>query len=472
MKNIIFTLFLFGVKCFGHAQEAATNTGNLKIHPGASISFFGDLTNASSASLLNNSNLYVKRNLLNEQALMDAGDGTLHFNGSITQTISGSGAFKTKNLVTNNASGIVLQNNLSVSGSHTFSSGIITTSVSPNYLVYENGSSYSGADDSRHINGWVQKAGTTDFSFPVGDGSVKRSISIANISEPSVFAVRYQAPTPYTSQMQAPLVSINPNEYWQVSKISGGSAIVDLNWDHSKVPFMNWALSEIKVASYDGSNWSSKGGTASGNTATTGRISSTPVTSFNMFSFASLSSALPLTLISFDAKRVYSITNISWKTTNEQNVDHFNVERSDNGRQFYTIGQQEARNSGQLEVYTAIDKKGIHNLAYYRLRSVDIDGSEQFSSVVKVTTASQTSEISLLNNPVKEKLVLMPGNNFSGEFAYSIVTSNGQVAQRGNIILDKRLYSMLPLKSFIKPGSYILSLYNNSQRAQIKFIVQ
>jgi hypothetical protein len=472
MKNIIFMLFLLGVKCFGHAQEAATSTGNLKIHLGASISFFGDLTNTSSASLLNNGELHSKRNLTNQQASMDAGSGTLHINGSITQTISGPEPFKTRNLITDNASGIVLHNNLSVSGSHTFSSGIITSSASPNYLIYEEGSSYTGADDSRHINGWIQKAGSTDFSFPVGNGSVKRSISITNLSESSVFTVKYQAPTPYTSQMQVPLVSINPNEYWQVNKVSGGSATVDMNWNHTKVPFMNWALSEIKVATYDGSKWISKGGTASGNIADTGTISSSSLTSFNMFTLASLSSVLPLTLISFDARRVNNLINISWKTTNEQNVDHFKVERSDNGRQFYSIEQQKARNSGQLEVYAAVDKKPINSLAYYRLRSIDIDGSEQFSSVSKVTAGPQTNQLSLLTNPVKESLVLVPGNNFNGEFYYSIVTSSGQVVQQGNIVIEKGQYSLLPLKAYFKPGSYILSLNNNRQSAQIKFIVQ
>lgn len=471
MKHLLLAFFLSAAGLYTNAQVTITNSGNLTIHPGASISFFGDLTNTSSGNLLNNGHAYAKGNLTSHQASMNAGNGTLTLNGSTLQAINGSQLFKTTNLVTDNSSGIHLNNDLSVGGVHTFSAGKITASTLPNYFIYEDGASYSGANDSRHINGWVQKAGSTDFYFPVGNGSVTRPIGITNLSGSSVFAANYQTTTPYTSQVQGPLVSINPNEYWQINKVSGGNAVVSMNWNNSKTPFMSWMLSEIRVATYNGSYWVNAGGSANGNVATTGTITSDPVSSFNLFTLGSLSAVLPLSLLDFDAKRVNNYTQVTWKTDKEENVDHFSVDRSDNGVLFYGITKMQARNSGRLESYSFQDKKPISNHAFYRLKSVDIDGSSKFSKVVRVSAVQTAVDLSLLTNPVQEKLTLVPGNELSGEFQYLIISSNGQMMQQGTIIIHPREHALITFKGLMKPGTYILNLKSPKQSLQIKFIV-
>jgi hypothetical protein len=179
-----------------------------------------------------------------------------------------------------------------------------------------------------------------------------------------------------------------------------------------------------------------------------------------------------LTLINFDAKKVNNYTQVTWKTDNEQNVDHFTVDRSDNGTQFYAIAQLPARNSGNLELYSFLDKKPVSSQAFYRLKCADIDGRIKFSSVVKVTATQKIGDLALLTNPVKEKLILVPGNNLEGEFQYSIFTNSGQIVQQGKTMIYQREHAQLPLKTSIKPGTYILTLKSSKHSLQIKFIVQ
>ena len=136
MKKIFFNIISLSFCVCLQAQTALTNSGNLQIHTGASITSFGDFNNVSTAILLNNGNLYVNGNLSNSQPAMSAGTGTLYLNGASAQSVSGSEAFKTYNLNTNNTTGITLNNNLSVSGTHTFVAGYIASSVTPNYLIY------------------------------------------------------------------------------------------------------------------------------------------------------------------------------------------------------------------------------------------------------------------------------------------------------------------------------------------------
>src|SRR6266487_3812259 len=144
MKKIFSFLLFFSFCIISIAQTAVTNAGTLYISTSSDILHIsGDFTNNSGAALTNNGDLYVKQNL---------------------------------------------------SGTHTFTSGLITTSATPNYLIYETGSSYSGNGDTKHVNGWVKKSGNTNFTFPVGDNTYERNIAL-NISASSEFNVKYSTPT-------------------------------------------------------------------------------------------------------------------------------------------------------------------------------------------------------------------------------------------------------------------------------------
>ena len=345
MKKIITSFTLLLLYVYTNGQQPFTNNGNLQIHPGASLSGFQNFTNANSGVLINNGNFYIKGNITNDQASMTPGTGILHLNGTSTQSVNGTQAFKTFNLITDNTTGFSLNNNLSVSGAHTFTNGVIATSATPNYLIYEAGSSYSGDADSRHVNGWVKKLGNTNFTFPVGNGTIERTAGVVNLSASSEINARYQQPTQNIWNLQGPLVEVQTEEYWQIDKISGGTAQIALNWDNSKVAFPIVLVSDIKVAHYNGGLWRSEGGTASGNVATTGTITSNAVSTFSPFTFGFETIPLPLNFISFTAERKTNYTLLKWTTANEQNVDHFAIERSNDGVRFYDIGRIAARNS-------------------------------------------------------------------------------------------------------------------------------
>jgi hypothetical protein len=465
---IILFLWVTGV----NAQDVMQNNGNMQIHSGASMTGFGNFTNASTATLINNGALYVKGNLSNDQASMSAGTGTLYLNGSSAQAVNGSQAFKAYNLNTNNSAGITLNNNLSVTNAHTFSAGIITSSATPNYLIYESGSSYSGDGDATHVHGWVKKIGSSNFTFPVGTGSVERTIALKSLSSSSEFNVTHSLTTPNRYQVQSPVQYMDPHEYWTINQVSGGSATVAMNWNNAKVTFPNWVLTDILTAYFNGSNWTSTGGSASGNSLTAGTISSNSVSSFGQFSFGSLNFPLPLTLISFNAKRSGDHTEITWVTVDEQNVNYFVVERSDDGIHFYAISQVPARNRSNRETYTSNDFASINGIAYYRLRSVDIDGKEKLSSIVSVTADGQNNQLKLLSNPVQNKKVLLISHQLNGLFNYHITAMNGQLMQQGKLMLQSGGVSQLELKSYVSPGAYTLEVMNETESFRYKIIIQ
>ncbi len=451
-------------------KQSFTNNGNLQIHTGASVSGFGSFTNTSAAVLVNKGSFYLKGDISNSQLSMANGTGTLYLNGSSTQSLSGTQPFNTYNLVSDNSTGVMLNNNLSVSNTHTFSSGIITTSAAPNYLIYEAGSSYSGDGDTRHVNGWVKKTGSSNFSFPVGNGTIERKIALGSLSAASEFNARYLAGTPFSTQMQSPFWDIDDTEYWSVNKISGGTATVTMNWDQSKVYFPNWAVLDIQVAGYNGIRWIPHGGSASGTTAATGTVTSGSLSAFNLFTFGSTSYILPLTQINFTAKRQDNITLLTWTTTGEFNMARFVAERSDNNIQFYKIGELVARNTGTTEKYSGRDDRAINGIAYYRLRSIDNNGIEKFSQVVTISDRNTNELLTLLINPVTDHILLMASQSLHGMFDYTITSVNGQFIQNGKLnILNGGQYKVV-LKEINSPGTYLLRVSNTIQSFRFKVI--
>lgn len=459
--RICFVTLLINLKA--KAQTDVQNTGILYSSSSTDTIFVGgSFTNASGAALTNNGVLNIKQHLVNNQAAMTVGTGKLFLNGSSVQQISGTQTFKTYDLLTANNSGFTLNNNLSVSGIHTFSNGMITTSATPNYMVYEAGSSYTGDNDSKHINGWVKKVGATDFVFPVGNATYERTVSLTNLTAASEFNVKHNTVTPSVNDLMAPLVLVDTNEYWTINKISGGSAKVVLNWAHPKIPVPQVTISNIRAAYYSGSFWTSLGGTGTGNVATTGSVTSNLIAAFNYnFTIGSISLVLPLHIISFTGQRENNYNAISWVVSNEINVAQYELQRSVDGINFYTIYVQQSNNAGSTAYYNYHDGGAVNSKVFYRFMYNDNNAGLKYSDIISITAASADSRpFYVIKNPVSSKIEIYTGAVYKGLFNYNLVNSNGQSVQSGNINIAAAGVQTIPLQPYISKGIYILVLKN------------
>jgi hypothetical protein len=472
-RKIIYSILALLSGFASFAQVNVTNTGILYITGSSDIfHFVGSFTNNSGSALTNNGQLYVKGNLSNAQSAMAVGTGTLYLNGTSAQSINGSQTFKTFNLVTNNSTGITTNNDLSVSGLHTYTSGLIYSSSIPNYLVYEAGSSYTGDNDSRHVNGWVKKIGNTNFVFPVGNATYERVVGISNLSALSDINCSYNTPTGNTINLFSPLVKVKANEYWQMDKISGGTGQVTLNWDHSKVAMDNELLVDILSSQYISGNWHSTGGTASGNVTTTGTITSNALSTFGPLTIAYKAFPVPLKLISFTAVRASGASFLKWVTENEQNVDRFDVQRSYDGNTFTTIGQVAARNGGSREVYDFEDHSALNGIAYYRIKSVDIDGRLSYSKIAAVSESDLRSISFVVLNPARNVITILNKTGEAGSFNYFLYNAGGQLLLKGNTNMGINGGAALPLPANISAGIYMLDLSNGKTQFRQKILVE
>jgi hypothetical protein len=443
------------------AQADIQNNGIFYISTSSDIVFVNAaITNASTGALTNNGKLYVSQTLTNSQPTMAIGTGTLYLNGSSSQIVAGTQQFRTYNLVTDNSGGIVLNNNLDISGTHTFTNGIISSSATPNYLIYEAGSSYSGAGNGQHVSGWVKKLGNTDFVFPVGNGVVHRPVTISSLTATSEFNAHHYETTANTSNLLAPLVAVDPYEFWQINKISGGNASLNLNWDVSKIAFPDYPLPSIRAGYYSGGLWTNAGGSATGDPLISGNITSNVMTSFGTFAIASISASLPLNFLATYAYRKPASTLVEWKTSHEVNVEYFEIERSTDGHTFIKVGTVKSNTNPGIGDYTFTDNFYQQGKVYYRIRSVDNDGKFMFSRVVTVTDGQQGNDLFTIANPVTSRIYINVSNLPSGRYDYQLRSENGQGVQSGTLTINGSGSYSIGLNGGIRPGIYVITLGN------------
>lgn len=111
------------------------------------------------------------------------------------------------------------------------------------------------------------------------------------------------------------------------------------------------------------------------------------------------STVLPVELLSFDARKLYNWTQLSWFTANELNNERFEVERSEDGVDFELIGAVRGQGfSDHIQEYSYQDRRPNPGINYYRLKQVDTDGTFTYSETKAVDFGSQT-QLKVFPNP-------------------------------------------------------------------------
>jgi hypothetical protein len=322
------------------------------------------------------------------------------------------------------------------------------------------------------VNGWVKRTGSTGFAFPVGNNSYLRTVSVTNLSAMSEFNCIYRGTTPNTSSVQLPIQMVDGNEYWEINQVSGGTAQVFMNWDDSKVDFPNWTLGDIRVVYYNGGVWVDRGGTASGNVAATGSLTSNAVSAFGLFTFGSIGYTLPLRFISIGAQRKQEQVAVQWKTAQEYNVDHFEIERRSENGNFVSIGSTSSNNILAGSQYSFIDRYPLAGTAFYRIRGVDRDGQLTWSAIAVVWENNAGAFIYVMNNPARAAIYLSASDAWTGKHKYELFNLSGQLVQTGQLNINGGSILTIPLSFKTIPGAYMLHIGNERHRYTEKVIIQ
>jgi hypothetical protein len=103
---------------------------------------------------------------------------------------------------------------------------------------------------------------------------------------------------------------------------------------------------------------------------------------------------------------------VEWRTASEINTSHFVVEGSDDGEQFTRIGEVKAEGNS-LNSYALLDPYWNSGTTQrlYRVISVDNDGAQDVSQIVKLTRSIAEEDVELYPNPSNGSFALQITNS-------------------------------------------------------------
>lgn len=127
-----------------------------------------------------------------------------------------------------------------------------------------------------------------------------------------------------------------------------------------------------------------------------------PTLSIWNFVSSTIPTVLPVTYSSLSAKPLANGVKIEWTTTNEENNSYFEVERTNDGDNWLTLGTVEGNGTTYAQSsYEYMDNNPAQGLNVYRLKQVDWNGDYEYSSNKTVVWGGEIAKnaVQIFPNP-------------------------------------------------------------------------
>ncbi len=283
-----------------------------------------------------------------------------------------------------------------------------------------NGSSY--ASDT-YFEGKIESSvtGSTTFTFHVGDEGYYRPTSLSPTTTATFQVGHVFGSTPMGGGATNPditnligdasgdpagtIESVLNFRYWDIDVASGVPGTTDValqvnTGDNATDP------ADLGMTRFDGSDWevvSLLSSSGPGPFTVTGQTLN--FSAFSIYSIDVMSNPLPVDLIEFKGKKNGNNNELAWTTLTEINSDYFQVEHSQDGVSFRSIGSVKAHgNSSERRNYQFEDRNILPGIHYYRLKMVDFDESYEYSPIIQVAPDLLDIQVLVYPNPVTDLL--------------------------------------------------------------------
>ena len=180
-----------------------------------------------------------------------------------------------------------------------------------------------------------------------------------------------------------------------------------------------------------------------------------------------LITVMPIDLLDFRGRNSGARNILEWATASEQDNDHFTVERSADGELFHPIQVVDgAGNSNELIEYSVNDVAPLTGINYYRLRQIDVDGSEVISDVIAVM-ALPTNSVLVYPNPATNATQFDLPEGVALPATLLLRDLSGRVIRRIEVDATEGALDI----SGLAGGSYLLELPELGPASAVRFMV-
>jgi len=173
------------------------------------------------------------------------------------------------------------------------------------------------------------------------------------------------------------------------------------------------------------------------------------------------SQLLPVAFTEITVEKKNGMALINWVVTNKSNIIRYEVEKSTDGKSFYSIAY--LKSSGNKE-YQVTDEHQINGISYYRIKAISLTDAIIYSKIVSLRSRNDIITYSLLPNPAKDFF------NISGVNINKVEIING-IGMVVKTILFNSVNNPIISIHGLNSGLYSVSITNGIGEVEVKKIV-
>jgi hypothetical protein len=178
----------------------------------------------------------------------------------------------------------------------------------------------------------------------------------------------------------------------------------------------------------------------------------------------------PVSLTSFTGKKANNGVELKWQTASELNNNYFEVLRSENGKDFTSIGTIKGNGTSQeIRNYNFTDVNPVSGANYYQLKQTDFDGTAKIvGETVAVTFGNNLPEFNVSSNGNTLKVFVFANN--AGLNNLVITDMQGKKVAQDSRILAKGYNTFSINVGSLNAGVFVAQSSNADGTKVAKFI--
>lgn len=195
---------------------------------------------------------------------------------------------------------------------------------------------------------------------------------------------------------------------------------------------------------------------------------------YRTWTLSDYSSPLPVELLSFNADCESEGTVLTWQSASELSNDHFEIYRSDDGRNFYLIGSVDGiGNSTEVTEYSFLDAYLNSSGVFYRLSQVNTNGIvNELSNTFVNSCLNDNGSINIFQNN-NGQIVINWESTEEGYFQVKLFDALGKLISQPKQISINSGFNHIELDYYdLAFGSYFLELINENRSIVEKIVLK
>jgi hypothetical protein len=178
--------------------------------------------------------------------------------------------------------------------------------------------------------------------------------------------------------------------------------------------------------------------------------------------------SVPVEFINFYAETENRNVILNWATASEINNEGFEIEHSDNGHNFRSIGFVKGNGQSTKKIeYQFRDKNPVKGVNFYRLKQMDSNGIFEYSKVARaeIQNSNQKESLLVFPNPANQQISIQQINGVSSKM--QIFNSSGKLLKEVQLYQDERNSTRLDISDW-PIGKYFIRGSHGEQAEFIK----